>query len=85
MKEWCVLKRIGQTVLNVSKSNTHHVQLNSLEADLVGKVGSEEMQSGLRGREALPSLRLAEGGVMANTSQVGAASGFHKSLRLYKG
>ena len=52
----------------MGEANCCHVQLDGLEADLISKVGSEEMQSAHRGWEALPPSGGAKGGVAANTS-----------------
>ena len=70
MKKWCFLEGVWQAVLSVSETDTCQVELDGFKADLVGKIGSKEMQSGLCGWKALPSLGGAEGGVSANSCLV---------------
>ena len=54
----------------MSETDTCQVELDGFKADLVGKIGSKEAQSGLRGWKALPSLGGAEGRVSTNSCLV---------------
>ena len=59
-----------------------HVELDGLEADLVGKVSSKQTKPVFRCREAGPSLVSGKVGVPANASPTGVAGGNSNGLPL---